>query len=249
MIPAHEDILQSLISMAAAGTLRGMFSDIPSEVYNDPRCPGIRSGQLKAIVERSYAHFEIAEHKDSEDMKFGRDFHEFILEPDRFEKSQVLASDYLDFLNMKKSLRAHPDAWPRIEMGRKEVTLFSIDPEFGCLKRCRIDALTNRMADLKKCRNASAEAFARDCRKYLYRVSAAHYVQIYYELFGVFIPFDLIACEDSAPYAVAVYEVDQRSLSIGGEECRRALAIMNEVRIHGEKAWKGYPTGVRTLSI
>lgn len=235
--------------MERAGTLRGMFSDIPSEVYNSPACPGIRSGQVKAIVERSYAHFELEKPKDTDALKFGRDFHEFVLEPDRFDKSTVSPSDYLDFLNMRKALRAHPDAWPRIEMAKKEITLFSVDPEFGCLKRCRIDALTNRIADLKKCRNASPEVFARDCKKYFYRVSAAYYVQILYEITGTYCPFDLIACEDSAPYAVAVYEVDQRSLSIGGEECRRALATMNEVRIHGEKAWKGYPTGVRTLSI
>jgi len=68
----------------------------------------------------------------------------------------------------------------------------------------RIDRLSERVIDLKSARDASPRAMAGALDEYGYALQLAHYAQ----LEGIDAPPLLIACENTAPYLVAVYEID-----------------------------------------
>ena len=95
--PKNEAILQSLISMAKRSALVGAFEDIPSVVYNDPRMPGVRSGLIKSIVEKSYNHYLHEGTKNERALFFGSAFHAYVSDFEEF------SSEYRNGLTQMKS--------------------------------------------------------------------------------------------------------------------------------------------------
>lgn len=232
----EESILQNLISLASAGQLHGCYSDIPESVYNDPRCPGLRSGDIKEIVSKSYSLWQSAPKKDSSAFEFGRDFHAVM-------EGVVETIDPM-MKAMRAKILSHPEARDLVLGSQMERTYFSVDQETGLLKRCRADLYTQQgiVADYKTTKSAATDSFIRDARKYLYRISAAFYLEIISEVMGqVHRDFRLIAVEKALPFEVAVFKIDERSISKGEEEVRMALRLIRNVREHN--AWSGYPLG------
>lgn len=248
-------------------TISGCYSDIPIEVYHHPQCPGVSSSRIKIPIQHSYAHLEAQQTKSTKSLRFGSAFHTFVNEPELFSntyhivsgkkpdvppgKTPVTVADVELIQLMHKKLASHPDAAPLLKGARHELTYFSRDQETGILKKCRVDAINgDRISDLKTCADASAHAFARDARKYLYRVSAAYYLQIVSEVVGYPLrDFYLIACEHQAPHEVAVYRVDDRSLSTAENEIKEALKVLKRINEQPKTAWKGYPTGIKEIQI
>lgn len=267
MNKTSEDILNTLISMAERNELTGCFADIPIEVYHHPLCPGISSTQIKGILKKSYKHYELEKSTGSKATRFGSAFHCFVNEPEAFVNTYQITYDrkkdlinptkiqlsYQDFeliQKMSKNLFDHPDAAPLLKGAQYELTYFSVDRETGILKKCRVDAIKNNIiSDLKTCEDASEDAFARDCRKHLYRVSAAFYLEVVSEVLDQRLnTFNLIACEKSDPYEVNVFKVHESSLQKGNAEVRTALNLIKT--IHDQpKAWRGYKLGVKEIAI
>lgn len=257
--PQHEDILQTLISMAKRGTLIGAFEDIPSVVYNDPRMPGVRSGLIKSVVDRSYNHHLYADSKNERALFFGSAFHAYVTDFEEFNiyyRRELSPEEIRKIGFMHKKLVEHPDVKPRLQNAKFEVTFFSKCQVTGLLKRCRVDLMQGDLStveelnDFKTCKNASASAFAKDARFFLYRISAAYYLGIVSELAGRYIRnFNLIPSEKEEPYESRVYRIDDKSISQGEEECLKGLKIIRDIYQGGEAAWKGYELGVRDLSI
>jgi hypothetical protein len=238
----HEDVLQTLIRMEKNGTLCGVFDDIPESVYNDIRCPGLRSGDLKEIANKSYAHWLKGQKKDSESLAFGRDFHAYM------ESGE---SQNPDIIRLGAKVMAHPDARPLIDGSQREMTFFSIDSETGILKRCRVDLYRlGMLADYKTTRDASPAAFTRDARKYLYRISAAYYLEVVSEVMGtVHREFNIIAVEKDGLCEPNVYQIADESIDKGAMEVREALRTVARIRKEGASAWRGYPLGVKRILI
>ena len=264
----NSDILQTLISMADKGTLTGCFADVPVEVYHHSQCPGISSTQLKGIIKKSYAHFCNEKRTESPALKFGSAFHCFVNEPEEFsntyqiiygEKTERLQSgrialsidDFETIKVMQKKVFEHPDAGPLIFDAQFELTYWSVDQQTGILKKCRVDAIKNKIiSDLKSCADASAETFARDARKYLYRISGAYYLEIVSEVLGEHLEtFNLIACEKQQPHEINVFRISDNSLRKANEEIRHALKIIQTIHEQGAKAWSGYDLGIKDLHI
>ena len=257
--PRNEEILQSLVSMAKRGVLVGAFEDIPSVVYNDPRMPGVRSGLIKSIVEKSYNHYLHEGTKNERALFFGSAFHSFVTDLEEFSREYrpSLSPDEIRKISlMHKKLIEHPDVKPRLQNAKFEVTFFSICQVTGLLKRCRVDLMQSDLStleelnDFKTCKSASPTAFGKDARFFLYRVSAAYYLGIVSEVLGRYVRnFNLIASEKEEPNETKVYRVDDKSISIGEEESLKGLTILKEIYQKGESAWKGYELGVRDLVI
>lgn len=257
--PKHEEILQSLISMAKRGALLGAFEDIPSVVYNDPRMPGIRSGLIKSIVERSYNHYLQGDVKNERALFFGSAFHAYVTDFEEFTndyRKDCTPDEIRKIGLMHKKLIDHPDVKPRLQNAKFETTFFSQCQVTGLLKRCRVDLMQSDLStleelnDFKTCRNASATAFAKDARFFLYRISAAYYLGIVSEVLGRYIRnFNLIPSEKEEPYESRVYRIDDKSIAHGEEESLKGLKILKEIYQGGETAWKGYELGVRDLVI
>lgn len=265
----NQEILMTLISMANKDQLSGCFADIPPEVYHDRRCPGFSSTQLKGILKKSYRHWELEASVDSEATRFGTAFHCFVNEPETFvntyqiihgKKSQafleagktaLMDDDFKTIEVMSKKLFAHPDAGPLLSGAQNELTYFSRDKETGVLKKCRVDAIKDHViSDLKTCPDASPEAFGRDSRKWMTRVSAAYYLEVVSECLGTHLnKFHLIACEKNDPFEIAVYKVSDRSIQRGSQEVRKALKVIQNVIENPGDAWKGYELGIQELDI
>ncbi len=262
------DILQTLISMADQGTLSGCFADIPVDVYHHSNCPGISSTQLKGIIKKSFTHFMEEKRTETPALHFGSAFHCFTNEPEEFARTyQILygtkterlefgriglkADDFETIKVMQKKVFEHPDAGPLIQDAQFELTYFSVDQKTGIIKKCRVDAIKNKIiSDLKTCADASPETFARDARKYLYRISGAYYLEIVSETLGEPLnQFNLIACEKEAPHEINVFRISEASLKKADQEIRHALDIIQTVHEQGPKAWVGYDLGIKDLHI
>ena len=262
------EILKTLRSMADRNALSGCFGDIPIDVYHHQSCPGVSSTQIKGILKRSYKHFLLEQRKETKAFAFGSALHCFVNEPDAFvntyqiiygKQSEMLSpgkialsiGDFEAIQHVAKKLFAHPDAGPLLKDAQHELTYFSVDNETGILKKCRVDAIKNlAISDLKSCQDASPDAFARDSRKYLYRVSGAYYTEIVSEVLGIRIDdFYLIATEKTEPFGVKVYRISDRSIEQGRAEVRKALKLIQTVHEHGANAWTEYELGITDLVI
>lgn len=262
------DILETLKLMADRGTLTGCFADIPADVYHHVSCPGISSTQLKGIIKKSLRHFSTEKRRETAALNFGTAFHCFVNEPELFLSTYQIVhgvgtetlmagrialdlSDFDTIQVMQKKIFEHPDAGPLLTDAQFELTYFSVDSETGVLKKVRVDAIKNKIvSDLKSCGDASAESFARDARKYLYRVSGAYYLEVVSEVIGEKLnQFCLIACEKLAPHEINVFRISDQSLQKANLEIRAALEVIRNVSEQGDKAWSGYGLGIKDLYI
>lgn len=262
------DILKTLQSMADRNSLSGCFGDIPIDVYHHPQCPGVSSTQLKGILKKSYKHFLLEQRKESKAFAFGSALHCFVNEPETFvniyqiiygKQSEFLepgkialsSADFETIQHVARKLFEHPDAGPLLKGAQNELTYFSLDNETGVLKKCRVDAINNlAISDLKSCVDASPDAFIRDSRKYLYRVSAAYYLEIVSEVIGIRMKdFYLIATEKTEPFGIKAYRVSDRSIEQASGEIRKALKVIQTVHEQGSRAWTEYELGISDLYI
>lgn len=272
----HLDILRELQAMAACGTLRGCYADIPIDVYHHPECPGYSSTTIKRIIQRSYNHWYIARDENRQPLRFGNAFHCYVDDPELFrqlyqvaptdrrnsaewsaakitagEKILLTFNEFESIKVMSQKLYEHPDASPLLKDARSELSYFSVDQVTGLIKKCRVDAIKGRaLSDLKSTLDASSTSFSWDSKKYLYRISAAYYLEIVSEVTGLrHNDFHLIACEKEEPFEIKVYRVSDASIEKAQEEIRQALQTIRTILVNGPSAWKGYQLGVEDIHI
>lgn len=273
----HKEILCSVIEMELKGDLTGSYSDIPVQVYHHPLCSGYSSTTLKRILEQSYNHWFISKTEESQSLRFGSAFHAFCNEPEVFSREYIICpeddkksaiykeykrkaekgaivlsrSEFKTIEVMSKKLFDHPDSSKLLKNSKSEVSFFSQDTETGLWKKCRVDSIKGRsVSDLKTTVNASPLSFARDARKFLYRISASYYLEIISEVMNeLHKDFYLIPCEKVDPYEVAVYRVSDHSIEQAQSEIRTALRTIKNILDQGENAWRGYSLGVKEIAI
>lgn len=144
---------------------------------------------------------------------------------------------------MVNSIRNHPIAGKLFaQPGRAEHSVFWHD-DSGLECKCRPDWWIGSMVvDLKTTEDASPEAFSRSVINYRYHVQAAHYMT------GTKADrFLFVAVEKKAPYAVAVYELDEDALELG--HTLRARDLDRFMVCQASRVWPGYSTEVETLSL
>lgn len=164
----------------------------------------------------------------------------------------VLDGDDADDLrSMAAALMAHPVA-SRIlaERVHTEHPIFWTDADSGLRCKARLDAVSaigsaSAIVDLKSTTDASPEGFARQVANLGYHVQAAHYLDGWRACGGDAETFVFVVVEKSAPYAVAVYELDTEALAIGDMKRRSLLDLLAECR--RADRWPGYQT--QTISL
>lgn len=169
-------------------------------------------------------------------------------------KAKVGATPVLDeeearaVRGIRDSIAAHDAAKELLAGTKSEVSLFA-EHRTGLWIKGRIDALKDGVICDVKTTSAGADpsAFARQCFSLNYHVSAAWYVALC-TLNGLPTPkFHWIAVETSAPFAVAVYEIDTRALQLGMTVMQDALALIAQCEDEGH--WPGYADEVTTLNL
>jgi exodeoxyribonuclease VIII len=227
--------------------------------------PGINISFLKGFA-KSPAH-ALVQKPDTPAMSFGRAFHTYILEPDKFEERTVVhtgsetvtknhlakypgkdvisASNLESLSKMRDSIRQHPDAVDALQGYIEKPLFWKVD---GTACKGRPDVVNDDFSlipDLKKCKDASPDAFRRQAHNLLYHWQAAFYVDGLKAITDHDYEFWFVCVEDTEPYGCAVYKAGPKFLELGRAGYRKALEQYNACKLAGN--FPAYPKGVMVL--
>ncbi len=161
---------------------------------------------------------------------------------------ELLCSEsFVELQAMNAGLDRSATARGLIEDGFYEKSLFWTDKDTGILCKVRPDIWHNNMiVDLKTCANASYREFQRSVYSYGYYVQAAMIHEALRVLYGTnMMNFIFVAIEKEAPYAVAVYQLDELAIHRGIEDFKKTLFEMKQC--FDNNRWPTYPDSIITL--
>ena len=162
---------------------------------------------------------------------------------------EIITNDEREQLTaMRDSVRIHPAASALLGEGTAEVSVFNQCVETGLPLKARMDWVRdNAIVDLKTTEDASPAGFAKSVSNYRYDLQAAHYRRMLRLQGRGDLPFMLIAVEKEAPFAVAVYRLDEGDLTLADMQMQqqlRAIASCCEFN-----SWPAYSREVETLTL
>lgn len=164
-------------------------------------------------------------------------------------RERLSMEDYERARRMADSVRAHPVAAGLLVGGDREVTFSWQDEETGldCKARADLYLSGEYLMDLKTCRDASAEGFARAVTGYHYALQQAHYLDAVRTCGDSIRWFVFLAVESEAPYVCQPYLLDSHAESLGFGQRRKAIARQAEcVRT---RKWPGYSEELGELTL
>lgn len=239
--------------------------------YEYKAIDAVNWSKLKAMS-RSPLHFResmVAPRVDSDGMRLGRAGHTAVLEPDQFQATYAIwdggrrygrdweafktAAGDKDILTVDqaaaahrigRAVREHPAAskylaWPH----SVEESIVWTDPATEIKCKARLDLIGLAIVDLKTSKEIGSRHFASTVAKFGYHKQLAFYRRGYKSVTQRELPCVLIAVESSAPFDVAVYEMNEDALFAGDEEVSELLLKLKTCRDTGK--WPGqYPEPV-----
>lgn len=186
--------------------------------------------------------------KSAPDVERAKDFWR-TWEADHKGMTRVSVADYDKVRRMADSAMSHPVARGLLVGGQREITFSWSDEATGidCKARADLYLPGEFLMDLKSCRDASPEGFARAVASYCYDVQQANY------LAGIRANGDSIrwmvflAIESEAPYVCQPYILDVRAEERGWNLRQRALTKQAECLRTGR--WPGYSEALNELAL
>lgn len=168
---------------------------------------------------------------------------------DNAGKIMLSSSDYDRVQGMAESARAHPIARGLLAGGDREVTFRWQDEDtwLGCKSRADLYAPGEFLMDLKSCRDASPEGFARAVAAYQYDVQQAHYLSGIRANGDSIRWFVFLAIESEAPYVCQPHILDVRAEERGLNLRNRAMKRQLECLTNGR--WPGYSEALNELAL
>ncbi|MFM2322155.1 MAG: Synechococcus phage [Pseudomonadota bacterium] len=163
-------------------------------------------------------------------------------------KKETLSSHQYQILQlMAGSLKKNKLAIQLLENAQVEQSLYWTDPDTGILCKCRPDILHhNLVVDLKTTNDGSIEAFSKTIKEYGYHIQAAMIQEALKNLKQKIIKdFLFLIIEKKAPYATAIYPLNQASLEQGHYEFKKYLADYQQCLKTNE--WPDY--GIQEISL
>lgn len=237
--------------------------------------PAISNSDL-TLINRSVEHFLYARENprpQTPALKFGTDFHCYVLEPEAFKAQYILLPEdikpgnsnaYKDFkakaekagksvvdsetVAAFKEMKSRIDKLKLLTGGVAESSLFGKITAGGqeIEVKCRPDYRTTDIVfDLKTTNSADKEDFDGSVRMFRYFVQGAFYLEIARQNFPLIEKFVFIAIEKEPPYGVACYELDAAYLAAGKIQYMRDL---EKYVFDSRKKNKGYESGVNIVS-
>lgn len=164
----------------------------------------------------------------------------------------ISSADMLAIEGITGSVMAHDRARPLLTAGDSEVTIAWVDEATGVRCKARIDRLVQHgdswiAVDAKTTEDAGPEQFARSAARYGYHHQAAFYLRGLQALGVSCSLFAFAAMEKEAPFAVAVYVLEEEALAHANACIDRALSRMARCLSSGE--WPAYPREVQSLAL
>jgi hypothetical protein len=152
--------------------------------------------------------------------------------------------------SMVQAVYAHPLAKNMLKNGTPEAVMCGVDPVTGLLLKGKADFLISDgyIIDMKSTEDASAKEFERSVYNLDYYVQAAFYLHLARICYGNhFKSFLYCAVEKSAPYEIAIYNLDDGALDAGERVMRRDLRMLRD-SIEKNK-WLGYGDGIQSITL
>lgn len=213
-------------------------------------------------------HYMTHGREDTPAMRFGRLIHRAVLEPDRMDSEYIVSPKidkrtkegkalYAEFLvkaqgreivdqdEMDKirqivdSVHSQSEARDLLSHGKKEVSIFGIDPITGLTVKARIDILAGTaMTDIKSVEDASDWGFSGQLTKMFWHIQTPHYAAVG-ELVKIKVEYQsFMAIEKKAPFLCNVVWLNNESIERGFELRQRMMAKIKECKDKNE--WPGY---------
>ncbi len=214
------------------------------------------------VLEKCNFNNEIAIKPDIDKRsKVGKQLHAEFEQAEK-DKVHITVEQYTQALAMAESVMQNPAARRLLEDSINETSIFwqyqdEVEETFIDLPfRCRPDAIARKvpaLVDLKTCQDASYSAIQRAVHNWGYHFSAAMYLdgvdqcQPLLESLGMaYSNFTLICVENTPPYAVAVYDLDDDWLATGAHQMRHASRILQEAI---DNNFPSFANEIRTLTL
>jgi hypothetical protein len=156
------------------------------------------------------------------------------------ERTILTLNEASEALDIAAAVRASPLAMKYLEIGDPEVTLQWNTGARAC--KGRADWLTSidgkpYLVGLKTARDCRHFAFGAQAAKLGYHLQFAYYADGYHAITGKNPNVVEIVVENTAPYAVAVYRINDDIMAQGREEYMRLLELLDKCESTGE--WPG----------
>ena len=163
--------------------------------------------------------------------------------------TRLSAADYDKVRRMADSAIAHPIARGLLKGGDRETTFRWIDEETGIASKSRADLYASGefLMDLKSCRDASPEGFARAVASYQYGLQAAHYLDGIRANGDAIKWFVFLSVESTEPYVCQPYILDAQAEALGFAQRRKAIAKQAECLRTGH--WPAYSDALLELAL
>lgn len=166
-------------------------------------------------------------------------------------KTVVTADEFALALKMRDAVWSHPTAAEILRSaGPTEASLLWQSEGTDCKARLdKLGAIAGWpvIADLKTTKDAGQRAFSRDIYYYHYAQQGAYYLDGAQAIAAHDRKFVFIAVEKEAPFAVAVYELEQDAIDQGRIEYEKHLA--QYARCLETGVWGGYGDGMGYVSL
>lgn len=155
---------------------------------------------------------------------------------------------------MAHAVRTHADVAPYLThpSAKAEVSIVCNERvnglDISCKGRCDLITMDGTtIVDLKTCQDSSSEGFGKSFMSYGYWMQAAHYIAIARKMGLPIERFIFVACESSAPHAVALYELDAQSLDRAFAIRQRLIETLSDCIARNE--FPAYQRGVKPLTL
>lgn len=167
----------------------------------------------------------------------------YVLKPDEYDCAT----------SIREAIRSHAKAAKLLHgEGRVELSVVWVDRDTGLLMKARFDKHAPTFAggaivDLKSCRDASKDAFAKAIHDHGYARQGALYLEGA-EANGIKAEHFVNVCvEKERPFAVAIYRIDEASLARGATQLKRLKASYAECL--ATNTWPGFSPDVEDIGL
>lgn len=167
-------------------------------------------------------------------------------------KTVIPMEDYETACHIADKAYAHPVMRDMLARAREiEGVMQWQDAQTGVLLKARPDMrleTTGDLLDIKSTMDARADAFSRQIYTLGYFIQAAVYREAVRVVHGFRdVPFYFLAVETDAPYAMAMYRLDEAACEIGDIEFRRCVDLYAECSSNDN--WPDYPISILQISV
>ena len=237
-------------SAVGSSTLKTLATKTPlhvkSKVYKESPAFDLGSAVHLAILEPHYSDKIIR----GADTRRGNSWKDAKLEADASGHILLTSEDYDDVFRMRDSVHRHKYA-SSLLTGNVKAELSLFHEIEGTRVKIRPDNFNydgNVMLDLNTAVSASPDLFAKSVAMYGYHIQQSFYQRVWEDYHGSKIDdFLFLVVEKEAPFAVAIYRLDEWTMAEGYHIVERTLKQYREC-LDGD-TWEGYPETIQTLRL